>query len=59
MKFKKIINFLLEKNFYSVEEFMTIEPLSIKTALMMLFTLQLFVLYSCMLHLISIPYSFI
>ena len=27
MKFKKIlINFLLEKSFYSVEEFMTIDP---------------------------------
>jgi len=40
MKFKKmIINFLLEKSFYSVEEFMIIDPESIKTVLMMMFTL--------------------
>ena len=30
MKFKKIIiNFLLEKSFYSVEEFMTIDPITV------------------------------
>jgi hypothetical protein len=59
MKLKKmIVNFLLVKNFYSVEEFMTTDPLSIKIALKMLFTLQLFVLYTCMLHLISMPCSF-
>jgi len=40
MKFKTInINFLLENSFYSVEEFMIIDPESIKIVLMMLFTL--------------------
>jgi hypothetical protein len=30
MKFKKIlINFLLEESFYSVEEFMTIDPITV------------------------------
>jgi hypothetical protein len=40
MKFKKmIINSLLEKHFYSVEEFMITDPESIKTVLMIMFTL--------------------
>jgi len=40
MQFKKmVINFLLEKSFYSVEEFIIIDPESIKTVLLMLFTL--------------------
>jgi hypothetical protein len=60
MKLKKIItNFLLEKSYYSVEEFMTTGPSSIKIVLMTLFTLQLFVLYACTMHLISNPRCFI
>jgi hypothetical protein len=40
MKFKKtLINFLLETSFYSVEEFVTIEPWSVKIVSVMYFTL--------------------
>jgi hypothetical protein len=49
MNFKKIL-FLPEKSFYSVEEFMTIDPWTLKIVLMMYFTLSLFVLYTCILH---------
>lgn len=49
MKFKKIlIHFLLENSFYSVEEFVTIEPWSVKIVLVMYFTLHVHCI--CMLH---------
>ena len=59
MRFKKMnINFLLENDFYFVEEYMAIDPYSIKIVLMV-FTLKFFVIYTSMFHLISISCCFI